>query len=464
MASRIRAASLGLPPLLALSALAFFRPPDGREHAAAAQFIGRFHPTIVHFPIALLALVLVLETAGLSRRRAALREAAGFVLVLATLAAFAAALLGWLLAWSGGSHGPLVTRHLWAGVGLCFACILCGGLRRRAPAGSGFLYGLTLAASVALMVWTAHLGGQLTHGESYLTQYMPARVRAWIGLPPLRPTPRRPAAAGRTAGVPSFYRASIAPILDSHCVVCHDANKQKGKLRLDSYEWILRGGEDGPVIKPGDPKGSELYRRITLPTDDDDFMPSDGKPPLPPEDVKRIEHWIATGASATLADSFAPVAPAPIVPPAAPDCRPFLGKIRGLEQSLGVRLVPRSQVPTDGLVLRTVSAPERCDDQTLARLGPVAGLIVEAELARTQVTDAGLKTLARFSNLRSLDLSFTAVTSADLGDLAALPHLERLNLTGTAVDGAGVAKIRSAPALKRLYCFQTKAAASGAAP
>ncbi len=117
-------------------------------------------------------------------------------------------------------------------------------------------------------------------------------------------------------------------------------------------------------------------------------------------------------------------------------------------------------MPTDGLILRTVSAPARCDDAVLISLAPVADLIVDAELARTKVTDAGLKTLAGFHNLRSLDLSHTAITSANLGDLAPLQHLGRLNLTGTAIDSAGLAKIRSMRGLSHIYYFQTKASSA----
>ena len=40
----------------------------------------------------------------------------------------------------------------------------------------------------------------------------------------------------------------------------------------------MRGAESGEVIKPGNLKESELFRRITLPESDDDVMPSDGKP------------------------------------------------------------------------------------------------------------------------------------------------------------------------------------------
>src|SRR5687768_595774 len=67
---------------------------------------------------------------------------------------------------------------------------------------------------------------------------------------------------------PTFYQARVAPILDRHCSGCHGETKQKAGLRVDSLEALLRGGEGGAVIKPGDLKGSELVRRINLPETD----------------------------------------------------------------------------------------------------------------------------------------------------------------------------------------------------
>ena len=111
---------------------------------------------------------------------------------------------------------------------------------------------------------------------------------------------------------------------------------------------------------------------------------------------------------------------------------------------------------TDGLILRTASAPGRCDDAALAKLAPVAALIVDAELARTKITDAGLEALAACENLRSLDLTRTAITSEGLAALAGLKKLESLNLTDTAIDDSGVAKLKALPALKRWWLFGTK--------
>jgi mono/diheme cytochrome c family protein len=262
----------------------------------------------------------------------------------------------------------------------------------------------------------------------------------------------------------TFYQARIAPILDRHCVSCHGPEKQKAKLRLDSFEAILRGAESGVMVKPGDPRGSELFRRIMLPATDDEVMPSDGKPLLSKDEIRNIELWIAGGASASKVVADFPGAPPlsrfkPAEPARAPDWRPRAGEIAALEAKFHVRLIPRSQVPTDGLVLRTASSPGRCDDAVLAALAPVAPLIVEAELARTRVTDTGLAVLAGWENLRVVDLTRTAVTSAGLAPLARHRTLETLNLTDTAVDDAGVASLRTVPSLRRLWLHGTKVTA-----
>ena len=54
------------------------------------------------------------------------------------------------------------------------------------------------------------------------------------------------------------------PSSSKHCYSCHGPDKQKGRLRLDSYELLMRGGKHGPVVKAGNAKGSELIRRVTL--------------------------------------------------------------------------------------------------------------------------------------------------------------------------------------------------------
>jgi len=261
---------------------------------------------------------------------------------------------------------------------------------------------------------------------------------------------------------PSFYAARVAPIMDKHCVVCHGPEKKKAGLRLDSFDHLMAGAESGSVLKPGSLKESELHRRITLPASDEEVMPSDGKPLLSADEIKIIALWIEAGASATKPVSDFPNAPA--LRPAraapvalAPDWREKSAEIAALTKQLGVKLVPRSQIATDGLVLRTASAPQRCDDAALAALAPVAAFIVDAELARTKVTDAGLKILAGWENLRVVDLSRTRVTSAGLAAASGLKKLEVINLTETSVDDAALESLKALPGLKRAWLYGTKA-------
>lgn len=274
--------------------------------------------------------------------------------------------------------------------------------------------------------------------------------------------------AGRAAAETSFYTARVAPVLERHCVACHGADKHKGGLRLDSLAGLQRGGTGGPAVVAGNAAGSELLRRVRLPATDEEVMPSDGKPLLSAAEIRVLELWIARGASGTAPATEFPDAPAaprprPAAEPLAPDWRPQAEAIRAWEQATGLRLQPRSAVPADGLRLRTASAPSRCDDAALARLGGLAPLIVEAELARTRVTDAGLAVLSALPNLRFLDLTRTAVTSAGLTRWPTPTRLERINLTGTAVDDAGARHLRSLPSVRQVWTFAARTTDSGEA-
>ncbi len=312
------AAALGLALWVLLLLLVLRLPPDGREHGDLGQWVGRFHPLLVHGPVALVVLVAAMELAGLVWARSDLRSAAGWILAVAAAGALAAALDGWLLAWSGGYRGRDVTRHRWGGVWLAPTCAAALWARSGFPPGRAIpgAYPVFLALAVGLMVWTGHGGGAISHGSGFLTDKMPARLRPWLGLPalvakaapepvpsPVKISPGGPPGTGVHSGAgtaepshPAYYRLHIAPLFVRSCVSCHKAEKHKGGLRMDSYERLMSGGEDGAVVAPGNPQGSDLVRRLKLPVTDDDSMPGDGEKPLTTEEIQMIERWIAAGA------------------------------------------------------------------------------------------------------------------------------------------------------------------------
>ena len=224
----------------------------------------------------------------------------------------------------------------------------------------------------------------------------------------------------------SFYARHIYPIFDANCVVCHGAQKVKGGLRMDTYDRLMRGGKEGAVIIPGKPERSILLERITLPPDHKKFMPSEGKPPLKPEEIAWIRAWIQQGASQEVKSLAGIDVPEPFREEPVPqvgDYSKMMGEISQTAKSAGVTLVPVSKNLGDGLILNTVDAGPKFGDAQLAGLVRFAPYIVEAELGRTSVTDGSFATLGKFSHLRALHLEGTAVTGAGLANLTQLPQL-----------------------------------------
>lgn len=81
------------------------------------------------------------------------------------------------------------------------------------------------------------------------------------------------------------------PIFTEHCVECHGSPKRKSGLDLRSLEGVLRGGDDGEVIVPGDPEVSALYEMV-LPGADTDMPPKDKQ--LSTHEIQMLYQWIQT--------------------------------------------------------------------------------------------------------------------------------------------------------------------------
>ena len=103
------------------------------------------------------------------------------------------------------------------------------------------------------------------------------------------------AARGAAPAATMDFERDVWPILQEKCVTCHGPLDDFGKLRLDSKDRILKGGERGKALVPGKPDESLMYTRTSLPPDDLDIMPAEGEP-LDKEQVETIRKWIAEGA------------------------------------------------------------------------------------------------------------------------------------------------------------------------
>ena len=78
------------------------------------------------------------------------------------------------------------------------------------------------------------------------------------------------------------YAKDIRPIFEESCFRCHGEERQKGELRLDNLQAVLKGGEGGKVVVPGDSKKSLLVAAVAQ-IDDEIAMPPKRRPGGPGE-------------------------------------------------------------------------------------------------------------------------------------------------------------------------------------
>ena len=107
-----------------------------------------------------------------------------------------------------------------------------------------------------------------------------------------------PSLSAADAGEAAF-KEKVWPIIEKSCTGCHGAEKQKGKLRLDTKEAWLKGGENGKMVEPGKPEKSDVVKMIKWAHEDPDYnMPpkkKDKNTQLSAEQVAIIEEWIKAG-------------------------------------------------------------------------------------------------------------------------------------------------------------------------
>jgi uncharacterized membrane protein len=252
-------------------------------------FLGRFHVLVLHLPIGMIVALFVLEYLSRKQRYGYLVAASPYLWVATAVSAIVTVALGFMHFAEGSFTGSSGELHRFYGTVVAAVATLVALLRVGKFAAS--YKPLFFPASLVLLVLvsiTGHYGGNLTHGSTYLVEYAPQPLRSLAGL-----APRRTITSVSTADP---FADVIGPMFVERCASCHNEDKQESELVLTTYAGVMRGGESGRVVVAGNTELSELLRRITLPHDDDEFMPAEGKTPLTPEQVEIVRWWIAAGA------------------------------------------------------------------------------------------------------------------------------------------------------------------------
>jgi|GEM_PF-380224 len=268
---------------------------DGKNQLVL--YIGNFHPLILHVPIGALLGVFILELTNLINPKLQLENASKVLLWFTVISLIPAVVFGFFLASSGGYNSEVLSYHKWLGWSTALLCVWLLVFRLWVYTTSKKLikaYQISLFINVILLTFAGHYGGSLTHGAGYLTKDMPNSMKSFFGVEKTESETIlssikelvKDDEQSREAKLALIFADSIHPILDKNCFECHNANKQKGDLRLDTASWEM--------IKPENIKKWKIvFEEIEAGN-----MPPEEEEPLTEKDKNSILKWITNSLNA----------------------------------------------------------------------------------------------------------------------------------------------------------------------
>ncbi len=411
------------------------------------ELIGHFHPLLVHLPIGILLLAILFELLPSWKSYRSLKRSVITILSIGSVTAILSCITGYLLSQSGDYESDIVGWHQWMGIALTFYSLGYVWMRSRKeykPYRKAFAFVL-----LSLLMVTGHLGGTLTHGEGYLTSGLNAKSNLDLSKVNLQQA--------------LYYDDLVKPVLEERCYGCHGSSKQKGKLRLDAPEHILKGGKDGKVMVAGKADESEMINRLLLPLDDEDHMPPKEKPQPSEKEIAILKAWISSGAdfkksvtesgqlaqlqkiiSSAKAESISDVPMGDV--PAAQDA-----DIEQLKK-LGVVIIP---VATGSNYLSANLINASSIDSVMNVLGKMKEQIIWLKTGGQPVSDNHISKLIQLNKLTRLNLDHSKITDVGLAQLKSLTNLQFLNLNGTGITAAGLSQLSTLTNVTSIYVYKT---------
>jgi Planctomycete cytochrome C/Fn3 associated len=423
---------------------------DSIELPVWLQAAGRFHPVLLHFPIALIVLLMLIT---LFRRRLSSSESTdgvfSFIIYLTAFFASLSAILGLFLSIEGGYDTVLINRHKMAGITislLAYTLLLVHLYAERIK----WLFPGLLGLTVICLVIGSHFGATLTHGENYLMQPLDEEADKGKRLV--------------TDSTPIFI-AAIEPILEAKCFSCHNEKKAKGDLIMTNTEKLLKGGKDGPIWKAGDPVSSHILKRLRLDIQDKKHMPPKGKTQLTPEEIQLIHSWITVGADLeksfrdyALQDSFRVQATAFVQPDVEMDTVAYSFP------AADPALIRKLNSPYRSISPLSLNSPalhvqffirQLFQPQMLGEIQQLKQQVVSLNATNMPVKDEDLKTISQFLNLEQLILNGTDITGSGLSYLKTCTKLQSISLANTRISFNELGSLSLLENLKKVFLWNT---------
>jgi hypothetical protein len=254
------------------------------------------------------------------------------------------------------------------------------------------------------------------------------------------------------AGAGISFHDHIFPILEDRCLDCHGEPyvkngrtiHPKAGLALNTYELVLKGNLDGPIVERGNHEESTLYVVMTLDPDDSELMPPKGEP-LTEDEISLFKQWIDEGAKEYPSDIFD---------------KPKEDKV-----AVALTSVANAKVPLVDLLGKRLSKPSKTQIEVASKTGAlVTPLSVKHNMIRAEfssgpslIEDDAVRALSGIqNNISHLDLSRTKVTNSAIGNVSKMKHLTWLGLRNTGINDQAVKKIKNLQFLRCLNLSGTK--------
>lgn len=422
------------------------------------EFIGKLHPVLVHLPIGIFLIAIAMEFIGRTKRFSHLQMSIDFILIIGTLTGIFSLITGYLLSLDGSNESDSVNLHKWVAIAsvLMFAAYY---FFRKHVIHKKTIQTVALILLLIMITLTGHLGGSLTHGEGYLTAAFDKKDDK-----------------SKIASVAKFekiedaklYEDVVLHTITKKCVQCHGANRQKGMLRLDGKEWMLKGGKNGDVIDLKSPENSEILKRILLEQNDEHHMPPKDKDQLSDDELVIMKWWLNSGAEfnkkVALYEKDLKIEKA---------LNTFHQRIKSETKGEVIRekipAIPQStlsKLEKSGWVISPLSSTDNHVrvvgfnlevplNSALEDLKQIKSNIVELKFSFKKISDSNILVLKDFKNLEKLWLDHTMITDKSLKFMNEFQKLNYLNVSYTAVTAKGIEQLNPNSLIKKVYAFNT---------
>lgn len=413
-------------------------------------FIGHLHPLLVHLPIGVWLVYLLLSFLSTKEKYKEIFQINKIIFLFGAISATLSIITGLINANQEGHDSNVLNSHQWIAIGTTVLFVIHFCFRSKLV--SNNLNTLSICLLFTFLCVTGHLGGQLTHGEGYLSLQSDEKKEF-------------KALTIKNIDEAFVYQDLVQYIFDKNCVSCHGEKKKKGNLRLDTYQHLMAGGRSGKIIQLNQLEKSELIKRMFLDESDEKHMPPKGTPQLFDFELRLLKSWVLKGASANarvhdissdtpmilsikkFQEEFSQKNKKAII--TRPLIKAIDAKTINKLQSSGWSIMP---LTTEDSYYRAVAFNINDSIETaLEELQSVSNNIVELKLSFTNLSDHHTTLLSKFKVLEKLWLDHTKITSNSVNNLKELKNLIYLNLFATSIQSSDLNVISKKTALKLIY-------------